>query len=93
MRRKLSKSPPRSAFVSATDLEPAGHALHLGIEHEADAAHGFQYALCRVSAVLLVIPDHEPVANRISGSVVPATRRARRTGSEGFGTQVPHQCI
>src|SRR6476646_149385 len=25
----------------------------------------------------------------ISGSVVPATRRAKRTGSEGFGTQVP----
>src|SRR5258705_7713545 len=25
----------------------------------------------------------------ISGSVVPATRRARRTGSEGFGTRVP----
>src|ERR1700680_2129192 len=27
----------------------------------------------------------------ISGSMVPATRRARRTGSESFGTKLPDQ--
>ena len=27
------------------DLEPACHALHLGIEHEANTAHGFEDAL------------------------------------------------
>jgi hypothetical protein len=30
-----------------------------------------------------------PAANRISGSVVPATRRASRTGRESFGKRIP----
>src|SRR6266404_6806784 len=30
-----------------------------------------------------------PAAKMISGSVVPATRRARRTGNEGFGNTSP----
>ena len=40
-------------------LQRAGHALHLGIEHEADAAHGFEHALRRVLAILLVIVEHD----------------------------------
>ena len=36
-------------------LQRAGHPLHLRIEHQADAAHGFQHALRRVLAILLVI--------------------------------------
>src|ERR1700719_4670059 len=34
-----------------------------------------------------------PAAKTIRGSVVPATRRARRTGKEGFGTQGPASII
>ena len=36
-------------------LQAAGHALHLGVEHEADRAHRLEHALGRVLAVLLVI--------------------------------------
>src|SRR6266566_7567353 len=32
-----------------------------------------------------------PAAKTISGSVVPATRSTRRTGSESFGTKLPDQ--
>jgi hypothetical protein len=32
-------------------------------------------------------------ANTISGKAVPATRRARRTGRDGFGTQTPAQGV
>ena len=40
-------------------LQPAGHPLHLGVEHEADTAHGFEHALRRVPAVLLVVVKDE----------------------------------
>ena len=40
-------------------LEPAGHALHLGIEHEANAAHGFEDALRSILAVLLIVIENE----------------------------------
>jgi hypothetical protein len=40
-------------------LEPSGHALHLGIEHEADAAHGFENALRSIFSVLLVVVENE----------------------------------
>jgi hypothetical protein len=43
-------------------LQPAGHPLHFGIEHQADAAHRFQHPLGRVLAVLLVILKND--ANR-----------------------------
>ncbi len=59
MRRKLLKSPPRSELVSARTCKPAGHALHFGVEHEADAAHGFEHALRRVPAVLFVIVEND----------------------------------
>ena len=59
MRRKPSKSPLRSASVSASTCSAAGHALHLGIEHEADAAHGFEHALRGVPAVLFVIVEND----------------------------------
>ena len=38
--------------------EPAGHALHLGVKHETDAAHGFEDALRSVLAVLLVVVEN-----------------------------------
>ncbi len=40
-------------------LQRAGNPLHLGIEHEADAAHRFKHALRRVLAVLLVIVEDD----------------------------------
>ena len=40
-------------------LKRAGHALHLGVEHEADAAHGFEHPLGRVLAVLLVVVEND----------------------------------
>ena len=40
-------------------LQPAGHPLHLGVEHETNAAHGFEHALRRVLAVLLVIIEND----------------------------------
>ena len=40
-------------------LQPAGHALHLGVEHQADAAHGFDHALRGIGAVLLVIIEND----------------------------------
>ena len=36
-------------------MERAGDPLHLRVEHEANAAHGFEHPLGRVLAVLLVI--------------------------------------
>ena len=36
-------------------LEPARHALNLGIEHEADTAYGFENALRGVLAVVFVV--------------------------------------
>ena len=59
MRRKLSKSPSAQRIGQRQHLEPAGHALHFGIEHEADAAHGFEHALRGVPAVLLVIVEND----------------------------------
>ena len=45
-------------------LQRAGHAQHLGIEDEADAADGFQHPLGRVLPVLLVIVvDHAGCEN------------------------------
>ena len=41
------------------NLEPAGHSLNLGIEHETDAARGFEHALGRFLAVLLVIIEND----------------------------------
>ena len=40
-------------------LQPAGHALDFGIEHQADAARGFEHALDGVLAVLLVIVEND----------------------------------
>jgi hypothetical protein len=40
-------------------LEPAGHALNLGVKHEADAVHGFEHALRCIPAVLLVVVENE----------------------------------
>ena len=40
-------------------LEPAGHSLNLGIQHQADAACVFEHALCGVVAVLLVIVEND----------------------------------
>ena len=37
------------------NLQRTGHALHFGIEHQANAADGFPDPLVRVAAVLLVI--------------------------------------
>ena len=59
MRRKLLKSPLRSELVSASTCKPPGHALHFGIEHQADAAHGLTDALRRVPAVLLVVVEND----------------------------------
>ncbi len=39
------------------DLQTAGHPLHLGIQHQAHAAHVLEYAAGRVAAVLLVIVE------------------------------------
>ncbi|MGY3364575.1 hypothetical protein ACVWZL_001700 [Bradyrhizobium sp. GM2.4] len=38
-------------------LQAAGHPLHLGVQHEAHAAHILQHAAGRVVAVLFVIVD------------------------------------
>ena len=40
-------------------LQAAGHALHLGVEHEANAAHGLEHALRGVLAVLLVVVEND----------------------------------
>ncbi len=40
-------------------LQPAGHALNLGVQHEADAVHGFEHALRRIPSVLLVVVENE----------------------------------
>jgi hypothetical protein len=40
-------------------LEAAGHALHLGIQLEADAAHSLENALRGVLTVLLVVIENE----------------------------------
>ena len=40
-------------------LQRAGHALHLGVEHETNAAHGFENPLRGVLAVLLVIAEDD----------------------------------
>src|SRR5471032_524731 len=39
--------------------ESAGHSLNLGIEHETDTARGFEHALGRSLAVLLVIIEND----------------------------------
>ena len=39
------------------DLEAAGHALHFGIEHEPNAAHGIQHPARGVSAVVFVMVE------------------------------------
>ena len=40
-------------------LQASGHALHLGIEHNTDRAHGLQHALRRVIAILLVVVEDD----------------------------------
>src|ERR1700687_1575245 len=40
-------------------LKPACHALTLGIEHEADTADGFENALRRILAFLLVVVEDD----------------------------------
>ena len=47
--------PVAQCICQRQHLQRAGHPLHLGIEHEADAANGFEHPLRRVLPVLLVI--------------------------------------
>ncbi len=59
MRRKFAKSPPPQRVGQRQHLEPAGHALHLGIEHEADTADGFDNPQFGVLAVTLVVLEND----------------------------------
>ena len=59
MRRKPVEIAVAQRIGQRQHLQRAGHALHFGIEHEADAAHGFEHALGRVPAVLLVIVEND----------------------------------
>jgi hypothetical protein len=40
-------------------LQAAGHALHFGVQHQANAANRLEHALRRVLAVLLVIMKND----------------------------------
>ncbi len=40
-------------------LQSAGHPLYLGVEHEANAAHGLDHALRGVPAVLFVVVQND----------------------------------
>ena len=55
MRRNPVEIPVAQCICQRQHLQRAGHPLHLGIEHEANAAHGFEHPLGRVLPVLLVI--------------------------------------
>ena len=59
MRRKSVEVAVAQRVCQRQHLQRAGHALHFGIEHEADAAHGFEHALRGVLAVLLVIVEND----------------------------------
>jgi hypothetical protein len=53
------------------NLKTPGHALHLCIEHKANAAHGFEHALARLLAVLFVIMKHDADRERDQGQCGP----------------------
>ena len=55
MRRNPSKSPSRSALVSDSTCSAPVMRCISAVEHEANAAHGFEHPLGRVLPVLLVI--------------------------------------
>ena len=59
MRRKSVEVAAAQRVGERQHLEPAGHPLNLGIEHETDAAHGFEDALGGVPAVLLVVVEND----------------------------------
>ena len=63
---KALGDPPESLEIAVAQrvgqrqhLQRPGHALHLGVEHEADAAHVLEHALGRVPPVLLVVVEDD----------------------------------
>ena len=59
MRRKSLEIAIAQRVGQRQDLERAGHALHLRVEHETDAAHGFQHPLGGVLAILFVVVEND----------------------------------
>jgi len=73
-------------------LQRTRHALHLGIEHEADAAHGFEDAQGRLLAVLLIVAEDDAGGEQDQPAArFPRPAEQGRTGRDGFGTRFPHR--
>lgn len=89
--REFDRQPAEAVEIAALQgiaerehLQAARHPLHLGVEHEAHASHGLQHPARCLAAILAIVGIGEADGKTISGNIVPATRRASRTGRVSF---------